>query len=260
MASRYSQLFVLVLSVFLFLLPISCSHATGFFCPNSEAVSDYTFIYFPFSTQINLFVLTQYGRHLNELLSRNDLVFSGTVGNITSGGRLIIIRIKSVFKGEWKTPSITLLASEQLESSSPEFQPQKEDTSHWSMPQRSLAGCFSYGPTELRQRDSRVFFVRAHGSSAVLGTHIQITKFILIKLRNSTKIDNFNIGTPALPINRGLIAQASHNSSGTPFTCVANARKPMICSGTPISRVSFAGYIGPYSSCSISYSMFIPFS
>ncbi len=186
-ASRYSQLFVLVLSVFLFLLPISCSHATGFFCPNSEAVSDYTFIYFPFSTQINLFVLMQYGRHLNELLSRNDLVFSGTVGNITNGGRLIIIRIKSVFKGEWKTPSITLLASEQLESSSPEFQPQKKDTSHWSMPQRSLAGCFSYVPTELRQRDSRVFFVRAYGSSAVLGTHIQITKFILIKLRNSTK-------------------------------------------------------------------------
>jgi hypothetical protein len=55
-APRYSQLFVLVLSVFLFLLPISYSHATGFFCPNDEAVSDYTFIYFSFSSQINVFV------------------------------------------------------------------------------------------------------------------------------------------------------------------------------------------------------------
>jgi len=101
---------------------------------------------------------------------------------------LIIIRIKSVFKGEWKNPSITLLASEQLESSSLGFLRPKEDTSRWPMPQRSMAaaGCFSYGPNELRQRDSRVFFVQTYGPSAFLGTHIQITKFILIKLRNST--------------------------------------------------------------------------
>lgn len=127
---------------------------------------------------------------MNELLNRNDLVFSGTVENITNGGRWIVIRIKSVFKGEWKNPSITLLASEPLESSSLGFLTQsheKKDTSRWSMPQRSLFGCFAYGLTELRQRDSRVFFVHEYGGSAVLGIHIQITKFILIKLRNSTK-------------------------------------------------------------------------
>nr|CAH0104268.1 unnamed protein product [Daphnia galeata] len=148
----------------------------------------------PTVTQQASFVLMMkrsYGRHLNELLNRNDLVFSGTVENITNGGRWIVIRIKSVFKGEWKNPSITLLTSEPLESSSLGFLTQsheKKDTSRWSMPQRSLFGCFAYGLTELRQRDSRVFFVHEYGGSAVLGIHIQITKFILIKLRNSTKI------------------------------------------------------------------------
>jgi hypothetical protein len=94
-----------------------------------------------------------------------------------------------VFKGEWKNPNITLLASEPFESSSLGFQSQsdeKKDTSRWSLSKRSLVGCFAYGSSELRKRDSRVFFVHAHGVSSFLGTHIQITKFILIKLRNST--------------------------------------------------------------------------
>ncbi|KAK4022224.1 hypothetical protein OUZ56_007703 [Daphnia magna] len=162
MATGYSQLFGLVWLVLLLL--ISYGHATGFVCPNGE----------------------EYERHLNELLNDNDFIFSGTVGNVTDDGRLILIRIKSLFKGVWKNPDITLLANQPFESSSLSFIPlsdTKKDASRWSLPQRSHVGCFAYGPTELRQRDSRVFFARVYGFSIHLQTHIQLTKFILMKLR-----------------------------------------------------------------------------
>ncbi|KAI9555273.1 hypothetical protein GHT06_017788 [Daphnia sinensis] len=157
-ATGYSQIFGLVWLVLLLL--ISYGHATGFFCPNGQ----------------------EYERHLNELLNDNDFIFSGTVGNVTDDGRLIVIRIKSLFKGAWKNPDITLLANQPFESSS--FLPRsKKDASRWSPPQRSHVGCFAYGPTELRQRDSRIFFARVYGFSALLQTHIQLTKIILMKLR-----------------------------------------------------------------------------
>lgn len=185
MATGYSQLFGLVWLVLLLL--ISYGHATGFVCPNGEEVS-YTnsFIFYFLHKLICLFFSRQYERHLNELLNDNDFIFSGTVGNVTDDGRLILIRIKSLFKGVWKNPDITLLANQPFESSSLSFIPlsdTKKDASRWSLPQRSHVGCFAYGPTELRQRDSRVFFARVYGFSVHLQTHIQLTKFILMKLR-----------------------------------------------------------------------------
>ncbi|XP_057369241.1 uncharacterized protein LOC130690252 [Daphnia carinata] len=174
-ATGYSQIFGLVWLV-LFLL-ISYGHATGFFCPNGE----------------------QYERHLNELLNDNDFIFSGTVGNVTDDGRFIVIRIKSLFKGVWKNPDITLLANQPFESSSLSFIPlsdTKKDTTRWLLPQRSQVGCFAYGPTELRQRDSRVFFARVYGFSVLLQTHIQLTKFILMKLRILTlTVDHLATGS-----------------------------------------------------------------
>ncbi|XP_032781359.2 uncharacterized protein LOC116919469 [Daphnia magna] len=175
MATGYSQLFGLVWLVLLLL--ISYGHATGFVCPNGE----------------------EYERHLNELLNDNDFIFSGTVGNVTDDGRLILIRIKSLFKGVWKNPDITLLANQPFESSSLSFIPlsdTKKDASRWSLPQRSHVGCFAYGPTELRQRDSRVFFARVYGFSVHLQTHIQLTKFILMKLRILTlTVDHLATGS-----------------------------------------------------------------
>jgi hypothetical protein len=56
------------------------------------------------------------------------------------------------------------------------------------------------------------------------------------------------LALPRSPLSVALSFRHRINSSGTPVTCVANARIPMICSGKPISRVSFAGYIRPYSS------------
>lgn len=181
-ATGYSQIFGLVWLVF-FLL-ISDGHATGFFCPNGEEVSYKVSFIFDFHHKL-ICCLWQYGRHLNELLNDNDLIFSGTIGNITDDGRLIFIRIKSLFKGVWKSSDITLLANQPFESTL-SFIPlsdMKKDTSRWSQPRRAQVGCFAYGPTELRRRDSRVFFARTHGFSVLLVTHIQLTRFILTKLR-----------------------------------------------------------------------------
>ena len=135
--------------------------------------------------KLTLLLVQQYSRHLNCLLNRSDVVFSGTVEKVSDAGRSIVIQIKSLFKGEQKNSSITLLANEPSSLSLLPRLDEKEETSRWPKQRFQLmaADCFAYGQRELKERDSRVFFAQVSGSSywAILG--IQISRPILAQLR-----------------------------------------------------------------------------
>lgn len=122
---------------------------------------------------------SQFEWQLKDYTRVSDIVFSGRVERVDDGA--VDCTIKSVIKGEWSETYITL---------SRDSAPVNTYSRHHSTPTsfRPPDGCFSGDLSDLKERDSRVFFARVSTKSpvaaaATLVAHVHVSKIALTTLR-----------------------------------------------------------------------------